>query len=197
MKALLITCAVALFFVAGATKADDLFFLDAGTGYKGDSTFKGYEGLIQVLSFNLGVKNSVTMGVDAKGVGVGKSSFSPITVYKYTDIASPLLFLACAEGTLIKGPVLLHGVRVSEGQGAPQEYLTITLTNVVVSGLNDTGPDQNNASQVAESLSLVCATMKMSVKSFGSAGNVLKTVTDGWDFTKNKALAGSTTPPPP
>ena len=84
-----------------------------------------------------------------------------------------------------------------EGQGAPQEYLTITLTNVVVSGINDTGPDQNNASQVAESLSLVCATMKMSVKSFGSAGNVLKTVTDGWDFTKNKELTGSTAPPPP
>jgi|GEM_PF-3906117 len=197
MKALLITCAVALFFAVGVTKADDLFFLDAGNGYKGDSTFKGYEGLIQVLSFNLGVKNSVTFGSGTAGAGVGKSSFSPITVYKYTDIASPLLFLACAQGTLIRGPVVLHAVRVVEGQGAPQEYLTITLTNVVVSGINDTGPDQNNASQVAESLSLVCATMKMSVKSFGSAGNVLKTVTDGWDFTKNKELTGSTAPPPP
>ena len=198
MKALLTACAVALFVVAGATKADELFFLDAGTQIKGDSTAQGYENMIQVLSFNLGVKNSVTIGVGAGGgAGIGKASFQPIVVYKYTDIASPLLFLACTNGKAIP-TVVLHAVKFVPNSEVPnyREYLTITLTKVIVSGINDNGPDQNNASQVAESVSLVCATMKMTVKTFGSDGRVTKTVTDGWDFITNRQLPGSTAPPP-
>ena len=78
-------------------------------GVDGESTRKGFEKQIAILSFSLGASNPSSIGAGGGG-GAGKASISSFNLMKHSDITSPLLFQACCQGTALR-----------QSDGAPQQ----------------------------------------------------------------------------
>jgi type VI secretion system secreted protein Hcp len=147
-------------------------------GITGESQIANFKGQIQLESFSFGANNVVSIGA-VGGSGSGKVSFSPITVTKLPDTASPLLFLAVCQGARIATATVSF-----VQSGASTAYITFDLGTVVVSGLT---PSVTNGVPV-ETVTLVCGSLKYSVVVLNAAGAVTNTVSDGWDITKNMKL---------
>jgi type VI secretion system secreted protein Hcp len=82
----------------------------------------------EIKDYSFGVENSTSIG-SGSGGGAGKVKFNEFTIHKTTDQASPLLVKACASGMHFPKVVLF----VRKAGGHPNEYLTITLTDALVS----------------------------------------------------------------
>jgi type VI secretion system secreted protein Hcp len=98
-------------------------------GIQGESQDDKHKNEIELHSWSWGASN---MGTSASGGGggAGKVSVSDFMVLKYIDKASPKLLEACTTGKPISSAVLY----CRKQGGSQQEYLKITLTDVLVSG---------------------------------------------------------------
>jgi type VI secretion system secreted protein Hcp len=114
---------------AAATTTEE-FFLEL-PGIAGPSTTKGFEKQIPVSSYRWGVSNTSTGGTG--GGGAGKAVAGPLVFAMRASKASPAVALLCCTGKHL-GTATLHGVRVSGTNR--NEFLTITLTDVLVSSLD-------------------------------------------------------------
>jgi len=101
-------------------------FLKLGT-LKGESVVKGFEDQIQLLSWGWGMTQSGTTHT-ASGGGAGKVDVSDLQISKHVDAASPMLALACCKGTHYDSATLT----MRKAGGTALEYVTITLTNLIV-----------------------------------------------------------------
>ena len=102
-------------------------FLKLGT-LKGESVVKGFEDQMQILSWGWGMTQTGTMH-SASGGGAGKVDVHDLQVTKYIDAASPTIALACSKGTHFDTAVLT----MRKAGGTALEYVTLTLTDVIVS----------------------------------------------------------------
>ncbi len=101
-------------------------FLKLGT-VKGESVVKGFEDQMQILSWGWGMSQTGTTH-SASGGGAGKVDVQDLQITKHLDAASPTLALACAKGTHYDTAVLT----MRKAGGTALEYVTITLTDVMV-----------------------------------------------------------------
>lgn len=100
---------------------------------KGESRDARHQDEIDLLSWSWGVSQSGTASPGGgAGAGAGKASFHDFTFTHRVDKASPLLMKACATGEHIKDATIT--VRKA-GQGQ-QEYLTITMTDLLVTSVS-------------------------------------------------------------
>jgi type VI secretion system Hcp family effector len=84
---------------------------------------------IQLRDFTVG--NPTTIGSSSGGAGAGKAVLQPFTFTKTVDSASPLLFKASLQHTSLG----ICTIDFDPGsQPRDQEYLTFTLSNVLISG---------------------------------------------------------------
>jgi type VI secretion system secreted protein Hcp len=102
-------------------------FLKVGT-LKGESVVKGFEDQMQILSWGWGMTQTGTTHA-ASGGGAGKVDVQDLHVTKNIDAASPTLALACCKGTHFDTAVLT----MRKAGGTALEYVTLTLTDVLVS----------------------------------------------------------------
>lgn len=108
-------------------------FLKLGT-VKGESVVKGFEDQIQILSWSWGMHQSGTTHM-ASGGGAGKVDVGDINVTHYVDAASPGLILACCKGTHFDTAT----ITMRKAGGAALEYVTITLTDIIISSVSVSG----------------------------------------------------------
>jgi type VI secretion system secreted protein Hcp len=97
---------------------------------KGESLDATHKDEIEVESFSWGVTNQGSMS-SGSGGGAGKASFHELSFVHQLDRSSPVLMQGCATGTAYKEATIT--LRKS-GKGQ-QEYLTIKLTEVMISGV--------------------------------------------------------------
>ena len=98
---------------------------------KGESRDVRHRDEIEVLSWSWGVSRSGTVGHGGGG-GAGRASFRDFTFTHHVDKASPLLMKSCATGQhLADAKVTVR----KAGQGQ-QEYLVITMTDVLVTAVS-------------------------------------------------------------
>lgn len=116
--------------MAATASGAQQFFL-AVDGVDGPSTTKGFEKQIPVLSYSWGVSNTSTLS--SSGGGAGKAVESPFAFTMLANVASPALASLCCTGKHVR-TATLHGIRTS-GKSRVQ-YLTITLSDVLVSSLH-------------------------------------------------------------
>lgn len=138
-RSILIMALVAAITAAGvstASAAQDIFLkID---GVQGESADRAHPNEINVLEWSWGATNSSV--VRAGGAGAGKATFNDLTVSKYVDSASPALVSAVSTGKTFKNLTLT----VRRGGNLPIDYLTLTLTDVLVTGMsieNSAGED--------------------------------------------------------
>lgn len=104
-------------------------------GIEGESRDEQHKGEIELDSWSFG---GATSGAPQKGGGASAGKFT-IQDFQFTariSKASPMLFLACASGRRISKATLTGRKR---GDGRPVDYLTITLTDAVLSSYQQSG----------------------------------------------------------
>ena len=118
-------------------------------GVEGESTRKGFEGQIELMSFGMGASNPTSIGPGA-GRGTGKVSLQPFTCTKLTDAASPALFQACCTGKHFpKASVTLHRAGGEEAV----DYLVFNFEKVYIEHI-DWGGSSGGEDRPVENLSL-------------------------------------------
>lgn len=151
-------------------------------GIKGESSDSKHKGTIEVSSFSWGVSNTGSMAAGGGG-GAGKASFSDLSCTASVSKASPELMLACATGKHIKKAVL----HVRKQGGDQQEYLTVTMTDCLISSFNS-GDAPGGDVAVVDSFSLNFAAIKFEYKPQKEDGSLDSAVTAGYDLKANKKL---------
>lgn len=117
--------------LGAAASGTQLFFLNAD-GITGPVTRKGFEKQIELLSFSWGLTNPSLPGSGGGG-GAGKVIIEPLSIAMVSSLATPQLAAHCANGKHLKSTVL-NGYR-PDAKGAQTKYLTIKLTDVLVTSV--------------------------------------------------------------
>src|SRR4029453_13612579 len=98
---------------------------------KGESLDSKHKDEVEVLSWSWGVQQSGTMAYGGGG-GEGKAGFKDFKFTHQVDKASPVLLKACATGEHIKDAT----ITVRKAGKGQQEYLVITMTDVLVTSVS-------------------------------------------------------------
>jgi type VI secretion system secreted protein Hcp len=147
-------------------------------GIKGESKDSKHTGEIDVESFTWGLQNGGSWSTGGGG-GAGKVAFQDITVHKYADTSSPALMQACASGKHIASGV----VTVRKAGGKQEEFYKISLTNILVSNVTNTGA---NGGVPTEVVSLNFEEVKFDYKEQSADGSLGGVVKFGWNLKKNQ-----------
>ena len=115
------------------------------------------------------------------GGGAGKAQFQDLHFTASANKSSPKLFLACATGQHIKSAILVAR-KAGKDQ---QEYLKITLTDVLVSGFQSSGAGGNNVVPL-DQVSLNFAKIDMEYKPQDATGKVGGAVAVSYNVKEQK-----------
>src|SRR3954464_13043199 len=103
-------------------------------GIKGESTDSKHPNEIEILSYSFGVTQPGT-GAQGSGHGGGRAHVQDFQITHHTDAASPTLFAMCATGKHIKEGTFI----ARKAGGDQQEYMTVKLTDVLISSVQNGG----------------------------------------------------------
>ncbi len=145
-------------------------------GVEGESKRKGFEGKIEITSFDFGVSNPASIG-SGSGAGSGKAQLSSFVVTKATDAASPALFQACCEGKHFpNAKITFH----KAGGEEALPYLTYEFDKVFVESL-EWGGASGGDDRPAETLSLAFGRVEILYQPQAEAGSAAGAVSASWD----------------
>ena len=145
---------------------------------KGESLDDKHKDEIEVLSFSWGVANAGVVS-SGGGAGAGKATFQDISIVHHVDKSSPLLLKACATGTHIKDAMITHR-KAGKGQ---HEYLTVKLTDVIVTGVTHAG---GGGQPYSESVSFAFAKVDLEYKPQKADGTLDAGIHFKYDLKTNK-----------
>lgn len=140
-------------------------------GIPGESQDAKHKDEIQVLSFSFGESQAGTMAFGGGG-GAGKVQMQDFHFMMNVNKSSPTLFLRCATGEHIKSATLTAR-KAGKDQ---QDYLKVTLTDILVSSFQTNGDAHANSLPV-DAVSLNFATVEIEYKPQnvdGSLGGAVK-----------------------
>jgi type VI secretion system secreted protein Hcp len=157
------------------THADMFLKID---GIEGESRDDKHKNEIELLSFSFGASQAGSSGFGG-GAGVGKVQVHDFVFSKHYDKSSPKLFEACATGK--------HDAKLTlicrKAGGAQQEYLKVTLSEAMISSVQDSG--SGGESLPSESVTVNFSKIEIEYKPQDEKGNLGGVVKAGWDRSKN------------
>lgn len=122
---------------------------------KGEARDKAHKDEIDVLAWSWGMSQSGTTHVGG-GSGSGKASFQDISITKYVDAATKDLISHLSKGTHIPEGTLV----VRKAGDTPLEYITITMSDVIITSLSTGG--SGGEDRLTENVTLNFAKYKFS-----------------------------------
>jgi type VI secretion system secreted protein Hcp len=150
-------------------------------GIKGESQDDKHKDEIHIESFSWGLAQQGT-NLMGGGGGAGKVTVHDISLQKVVDKSTPLLMLDCANGKHIPSGL----ITVRKAGEKPLEYLKIKLTDILISGVQESG--HGGGDQFSEGVTLNFAKFEVEYtpqKADGSGDSVVKM---GWDVKANKKV---------
>ena len=164
-------------------------------GIDGESTTKGHEKEIEVVSYDQAIDSTVPSSGGAGG-GAGKSTFSGVRIRKLLDTASIPIALACASGLHIQSARLAF-----RRSNPPLDLYVVALEDVVVThagqcattGIQfplafETLAKSPAGAALLEEVTLHFAKIRWEYRRIGPKGNALPPITGGWDVKANRKL---------
>jgi type VI secretion system secreted protein Hcp len=148
---------------------------------KGEALDDKHKGEIDVLSWSWGMTQSGTAHLGSGG-GAGKVHVNDLSITKYVDRASPILFKQCASGKHLKTAVLV----VRKAGGKPLEYLKITMEDLLVSAVSTGGSGGDD--KLTENVTLNFARVKLEYVPQKPDGSGDASIPMGWDISANKEI---------
>lgn len=100
---------------------------------EGESLDRDHPAWIELASCQFGLRNSTNF-LSGGGLSTGKAESLQVAAVKSLDRASPLLFLACAQGAMYPR-VVLEFTDDNNVTGGSRVFCRLTLTNVLVNNL--------------------------------------------------------------
>ena len=147
---------------------------------KGESRDARHKDEIEVLSWSWGVAQSGSIAHGGGG-GAGKASFHDFNFTHHVDKASPVLMRACATGEHIKDAT----ITVRKAGKGQQEYLVITMTDVLVTSVSMSVGAEGDASVAG--VALAFAKVDLEYKPQKPNGSLDVGVHFKYDLKANKA----------
>ncbi len=146
---------------------------------KGESHDSRHKDEIEVLSWAWGMANPPA-GASGTGVQTERASFHDLTFTHLIDRASPSLMLACASAQRFQDARLT--VR-QPGTTTPEEYLLVSLADVVVTRVQNSGTEA--AGSLLEEVSLDFARVDYEYRRQRPDGKLDEGVHFKWDLQQN------------
>jgi type VI secretion system secreted protein Hcp len=147
---------------------------------KGESRDAEHKDEIDVLSWSWQMSAPQSSTLDGTTRTSGRSIIRPLLVKKYVDKASPKIAMALLQGAVIPQAILA----VRKAGDSFQEYLVITMDNVIVTHhANETGPDRE-LETVALSFSKLC----YKYTEFDGEGSAMGNIEECWDIETSQPL---------
>jgi type VI secretion system secreted protein Hcp len=161
-------------------------------GIQGPVTAKGLEGFIQAESFTSNIQRKLATQAGAvSNRETSKPVFSEITLTKIVDKTTPLLFTEATVGASKSNAVVKF---ISAGSNL-NEYLTITLGNVMISSqtldttdrnVSDDG-ENNRSDRPTESITLNFTKIEVKYTPYDNQNNVGSPIPAGYDLETAQA----------
>lgn len=148
-------------------------------GIDGESQDTSHKNEIEVLKWNWNIHQESTMHAGSGG-GAGKATVEDLTFDHLVDRASPNLMKYCLTGKHINEAVLV----VRKAGGNPLEYLKLTMSDVIVTGVAPSGT--NNDLGMRETVSLSFAKVKQEYVVQNQQGGSGGAVTASYNIKGNK-----------
>lgn len=157
------------------------FFLKLD-GIDGESQDSKHKGEIDVESWSWG-ESQAGSHAGGGGGGAGKVSMQDFHFVMKVNKSSPKLLLACATGEHIKKATLVCRKAGKE----QQEYLKITLTDLLVSSFQ-TGGSEGSSTLPVDQISLNYTKIEYEYKEQKVDGTLGGAIKAGYDLKANKAV---------
>jgi type VI secretion system secreted protein Hcp len=175
-------------------------------GIQGESTDSKHTKEIEISAFHQGAYQHATTGSGTGGQGGGRVMFESIHFKAVTSIASPKLFLNCANGSHIATATFA----MRKAGGTQQDFCTYAMKNVLVTSYKsaigfdlessgdsktinwgDVSSGDNPAESVAlqncfDFFSLSFGSLEIGYGAQDKQGNVGAMVKGGWNAAENK-----------
>jgi type VI secretion system secreted protein Hcp len=145
---------------------------------EGESKDKTHTNEIDVLAWSWGLSNSGTAHV-AGGAGAGKVNVQDLSFTKYVDKSSTSLQLACCKGTHYDTATLV----VRKAGDKPLEYMTITMSTVMITGISTGG--SGGEDRLTENVTLNFASVKVEYQEQQKDGSGKKAPEMNWSMPAN------------
>ena len=158
------------------------FFLKI-EGIPGEATDSKHKDEIDVLSWSWGATQTGSHSYGSGG-GAGKVSMQDFHFVKKVDKSSHALMLHCANGSHIKSALLT----CRKAGGSQQEYLKITLSDLLVSSFQTSG-SQGSEVVPTEQFSLNFSQITYQYAPQKADGTLAGYVKSGWNLKENKAAS--------
>ncbi len=147
-------------------------------GITGESKDAKHKGEVDVLAWSWGMSNSGTTHSGGGG-GAGKVNVQDLSFTKFVDLSSTSLMLAVANGKHISKATLV----VRKAGENPLEYITIVMTQVLVTSLSTGG--SGGEDRLTENVSLNFAKAEVTYKEQGKDGKAAGGTPFKWDIAAN------------
>ncbi|HEX7315407.1 MAG TPA: type VI secretion system tube protein Hcp [Pyrinomonadaceae bacterium] len=145
---------------------------------KGESRDKTHKEEIDVLAWSWGMSNSGSAHVGG-GAGSGKVNVQDLSFTKYIDKTTPDLMLAACNGKHFPEAKLV----VRKAGEQPLEYVTITMTDVLITNVSTGG--SGGEDRLTENITLNFAKVNLDYKEQTATGGVGATPSMGWNIAEN------------
>jgi type VI secretion system secreted protein Hcp len=146
---------------------------------KGESMVKGFEDQIQLLAWSWGMTQSGTTHTGSGG-GAGKVNVQDLSFTHYVDTSTPKLMEACCKGKHYEEAT----VTMRKAGGDPLPFLTIKLTDILVTSVSEGG--SGGEEQLSENVTLNFAAFEVSYQAQDNKGAKKGgAVTIKYDIAKN------------
>jgi len=149
-------------------------------GITGESRDDQHTDEIEISSYGFSISHPSTGVSGAGGHSGGKASFGDLFISKEIDAASPILYLAAADGRSIPNVVLT----LARAGGDKMVFLRVEMTNVMITGVTPSGSGGAIDSLPMEQVSMACETVKWTYTKQGTDGKAVGDVSAGWDIAK-------------
>lgn len=149
-------------------------------GIDGESQDASHKNEIEVLAWNWNIEQQSTMHAGSGG-GAGKATVSDLKFEHFIDRASPNLMKYCLTGKHIDQATLV----VRKAGGNPLEYLKLTMSDVLVTGVAPQGSVSDEV-RMRETVALSFAKVKQEYVVQNAQGGSGGAVTAGYDIKGNK-----------
>lgn len=147
-------------------------------GVDGESRDSKHGKEIDVLAWSWGVSNSGSAQIGG-GAGAGKVNVQDLSFTKWVDAATPKLVLACCAGTHYDDATLV----VRKAGGTPVEYITLKLTEVLITSISTGG--SGGEDRLTENVTLNFAKFNLDYVPQDAKGAAGTAIPAGWDVAQN------------
>ncbi len=144
----------------------------------GESVDKKHTGDIDVLAWSWGMSNSGSTHAGS-GSGAGKANVQDLSFTKYIDKSTPDLMLAACNGKHFDKAVLV----VRKAGETPLEYLTVTMTEVLITSVSTGG--SGGEDRLTENVTLNFGKVKVDYVEQTKTGGGGAKPSMNWDIAAN------------